>query len=302
MLAAGSLQRPQAVATDTGSLLAETIQALPLHSTVLIDCRQVSFIDHHAMEPLSKAISEKKTCLILSDTNSIANHLDSAMTASHKTGFELGERHISCFGPQAAPAPEAIARMLAEAQILEKQCVTDAVRTSIVAVADGRLASTPVRTTIAYNARTILACPPQFIWTSLLLADELRGTLATMKGVKKPVVLAVSLRASPFAVAASQLNSVSCEIVDHMGPTPKILEDQLSIGPRVNEECIYIGDFCIGGTELRIAQTYAYLRGRALRRAIVIGCLVCEGNAFPGIDVRALVDLRVISPHAKYEL
>jgi hypothetical protein len=268
----------------------------------VIDCKYISFIDHHALEPLSRVLSHKKSSLLFIDSASISIPLSDAITSPHRSNIEMGTYQVTFFGQTPLPDPSEIEKIYFDFRKSEKEQVFNAVKTSVVSFPPRRLASTPLRTTVAYDARKILANPTQFIWTALLLADELRSVLSEMKSVKAPVVMAVSLRASPFAVVASALASAPCEIIDHMGPTPRIFEEQPVVGPCVQAEAIYLGDFCIGGTEIRTAQTYALLRGRALRRALVIGCVVDEPEAFRGIEVRSLIRLGDICPKATYTL
>jgi len=302
LLAAGALQRPQAIGNDTGILLAKIIGSLPQEASVIIDCRNMSYVDHHAFEPLSRALIQRKSSILFLDTAAISSAIADGIKVPHRADIELPDFRVTYCGHKPSPSPATIQSLHSECAQQERNHVASAVKTSVEDMPLCRLASTPLKTTVAYNARKILASPPAFIWTVLLLADQLGKVLENLKSLKKPVVMAVSLRASPFAVIASILNSIECEIIDHMGPTPKILEEQLVIGSRTQEESIYLGDFCIGGTEMRIAQTYALLRGRAMRCAVVIGCVVTADGAFPGILVNSLVDLKTICPDAKYEL
>lgn len=305
MLAAGALQRPQAVTPDTGALLAESVSQLaPSCSMMVIDCQQVSFVDHHALEPLSRALINTKLSLVFLDTAAIATDITTALKeAPNKSDTECENIRIVSVGANAAPTSARLSQLRTEVRDLEHAFVSEAVRSSVVTGSPRRLASTPLKTNIAYNARHIMANPQQFIWTAILFSDALRTVLANLKSARRPGVMAVSLRASPFAVAASLLNAASCEIIDHMGPTPHILEEHSVAGTGGKGECIYVGDFCIGGTELRIAQTYAHLRGRIMRQALVIGSLLQPSDeAFPGIDIISLVDLRKLCPDAIYEL
>ena len=299
ILAAGALQRPQAIASETGYLLASILTALPNSSTLVIDCKHISYIEHHALEPVSRALAAKRSSLLLIDTADISSDLG-AIQAPVRTTTETRDFEFTFCGHGLAPS--IVEKIFSDCRKREVDEVHRAVKESVAGFPTRRLASTPVKTNVAYNARKILASPPHFIWTTLLLADELRTILQELKSPRTPVVMAVSLRSSPFAVGAALLTSTTCEIIDHMGPTPKILEDQFVLDSRVQQESIYLGDFCIGGTEIRIAQTYALLRGRAMRRGLVIGCLVEEPSAFSGIQLHSLTQLRGICPEATYEL
>lgn len=301
ILAAGALQRPQAIASDTGNLLANILTALPKGAMLVVDCKNISFFDDHALEPVSRALATKRSSLLLIDTANISGDLTTVIHAPIRASSEEGGRFQFIFCGHESP-PNNVEKIFSDCQKLEADAVQRALKASVTHFSPRRLASTPVTTNVAYDARKILSSPRHFIWITLLLADELRTVLQELKSPRTPVVMAVSLRASPFAVAAALLTSTPCEIIDHMGPTPKILEDQFMFDSRGQQESIYLGDFCIGGTEIRIAQTYALLRGRSMRRGLVIGSLVEEPSAFSGIQLHSLTKLRSICPEATYEL
>ena len=54
------------------------------------------------------------------------------------------------------------------------------------------------------------------------------------------------------------------------------------------------------GTELRVAETYAHMKGRRLRHAVVIGCPLEPSDYGKRIEVVPLVNLREARPEVTY--
>jgi len=169
-----------------------------------------------------------------------------------------------------------------------------------------RLHSTPLLASGVFNARSIISSREQFIWTTLLMAEHLERSLEVMetefasKGSSGGVpsrILAVSLRASPIAAAISLVSSreLPVEIVDHMGPKHVIMEEHSLAGGAQGIQYVYVGDFLIGGTELKTAQMYAISKGCRVGCALVLGHWLpiqdYKDNLGPHLTFTSLVDL-----------
>jgi hypothetical protein len=136
------------------------------------------------------------------------------------------------------------------------------------------LNSTPYRANGRFDARLILERPADFLWISMLMADLVETAIAETLAAA-PRLIATSLRASPFAATVSRLLTTGCdlEIVDHMGPSHSILEEYPVAHTARPASYVYIGDFLIGGTEMKRCEIYAHCRGGRLVAAVVIGSL-----------------------------
>jgi hypothetical protein len=159
-----------------------------------------------------------------------------------------------------------------------------------------RMESTLLWANGVFDARVLISNPSTFTWVCLAMADQLDGLLARENVPPGPKrLLSVSLRGSPFAAAASLISQAQLpvEIVDHMGPKHRILEEHRL--ERLGEQAQYIffGDFVVGGTELKVAMTYAHTRECSLNHAVVIGALKEPKDYFAssGIEVLPLVSL-----------
>jgi hypothetical protein len=177
------------------------------------------------------------------------------------------------------------------------------------------LHSTPLTANGSLDARRIVSAREHFIWLSLLLADRLECDLERLEGAADALgaqakglpssILAVSLRACPFAAAVGLLSPRNLEvvIVDHMGPKYELLEDYYFSSMPTDVNFVYVGDFLLGGTELKTAQLYARSRHCRVSHALVIGCWLrkeaYERNA--RVSVLSLSDLRTCRPDATIE-
>ncbi len=92
------------------------------------------------------------------------------------------------------------------------------------------------------------------------------------------------------------------EIVDHMGPKQALLEGYATGSPRTGLDYIYIGDFLIGGTEVKVAASYAFAHGCSLKEAIVVGSLLPPNEYKIGANVDSLVCLRNCNCKQIYKL
>jgi hypothetical protein len=181
-----------------------------------------------------------------------------------------------------------------------KSCVRD----SFQPFAGGQqlLRSTPISASGLYNASLIISDPQKFLWVCLALASEITKQKV---GLSEPVrLLSVSMRACPFAITVGQLTEMKVDTVDQIGPLKKLFDrDELRpLRERRNTNYIYIGDFTMGGTEIKVAQAYADALFSKLDRAVVIGSLF-DGSVFSeSFSLKYLVRLNDLAPGARYSL
>jgi hypothetical protein len=133
-----------------------------------------------------------------------------------------------------------------------------------------RMFSTPILTNGFFDARRLIANRRSFIWLCVQMADNIRhyNDLILNSSQSSRILgnrlLSVTLRGAPFASAISALLSCPLDIIDHLGPRHRILETTHLAGRNHRGNYIMIGDFIVAGTELKVARTYAQLRGGQL--------------------------------------
>ena len=163
------------------------------------------------------------------------------------------------------------------------------------------LSSTPILSTGQYDASLIISNPDDFTWISLLMADLVYEIVQSNK-LLNATLLTVSLRGSPFASAISMINSMTMHTIDHLGPFQKVWnlnKYKIKVSPTKNY--IFIGDFIIGGTELKLARLYSHFGNSELNHSVVIGALF-EDSRYNSFSIKSLVNLRDLNSKAKFKL
>ena len=169
------------------------------------------------------------------------------------------------------------------------------------------LHSTPYLTTGVFDASKLIQNREAFLWTSLKMAKKVDDIIENYKlgsQNKEIRLLSVSLRSSPFAASIALLNNLSIQTIDHLGPKHKVFDLDILESFQKNRSFhyIYIGDFCLGGTEIKIAQTYANLQSSSLEHAVVIGSLFERDIFKDNFELHSLISLKNIHPDAKFTI
>lgn len=291
---------PEMVQPSAGKLLAEIIQHdLSEGKIIILNFFGIASIDDHALDNASDALKETGLIMVAINASQLKTQLNDYIEV--KPNITLSSGAIIFNSSDDKDGIDIEDKVLK----IETEIIIDIVRRSYESFPEmTRLRSTPIYASGVFNARRIISSRKDFMWTSLIMSEK----LATIMDEYKPKasrLLAVSLRASPFAGALGILGSFDIEIVDHMGPDLKILEEYTL---RIDQEeinYIYIGDFIIGGTELKIAETYAVVRSCIVDHALVIGSLL-EPSDYKSYkdrpNVHSLVKLKEVKPEAKYEI
>lgn len=172
-----------------------------------------------------------------------------------------------------------------------------------------RLLSTVVSANVEFDAAKIISEPHVFIWLCLFMADKI------MEFIKEKFIgdsfnpnssniklLAVSLRGSPFASAISYLINKGYDTIDHLGPRHKLFDVELFDNFKRGIQYIYIGDFVVGGTEIKIAQAYAELLGCELNYAFVLSSFLDPEVFKENFTLIPLTRINDVVPAAEYKL
>jgi hypothetical protein len=155
---------------------------------------------------------------------------------------------------------------------------------------NSRLRSTPLKTKGVYQAACILGQPQALLWVAHQLAlmiyrftqtsypnqgaldSKIRLLACTQHGTKLAVAVQAILNWT-FAIAG-----YGPDVIDRYGPSGVFVEEYLSDEQSRPYHYIYIGDFVIAGTELKIATIHAHQRGSTIVAAFVIGSLLPSVN------------------------
>lgn len=297
-------QGPQIVQNNAGLLLTQLYVETETTKPLVVNFQGINRISEYALDDLQNAIKKSSRPVIVTN----GSHLRSRLVA------ELGDPSseystIDCIAWCEVVDHEQSQDLIRESRALEFSHVKSLVHDCYCRwEIEERLHSTPLLANGVFDARQLISMPAKFAWVVMLLAERLEVALEELEedaadNAIPSNLLAVSLRGSPIAGAVALISNrdFEVEIVDHMGPKHEILEEYSLVSTLQGVAYIYVGDFLIGGTELKTAQMYARSKGCRVTHALVIGNWLnredYESNL--GVNVQSLVDLKDCRKDAK---
>ena len=258
---------------------------------LIIDFRNIESIADHTLDTLMINIEKNKRPVILINTNSVESsivpNLPTKITSERFSDKDSRSLNIALNGSFNTKDFSVIVIGMMQKKI---QSIVKASFSPFES--KKHLASTPILANGIYDANKIIFDRESFFWVCLAMNDILKEVIATRFGA--PIkLLSVSLRSAPFASVLSQFNKIPLETIDHLGPRHKVFD--LDILPNLIDKkkfsYIYVGDFCFGGTEIKIAKTYAQFAQSTFESAIVIGTLLPQDTFADDFDLRAVLGL-----------
>lgn len=303
---ANRLLQPTVLTADAGGALLECAKNKRPEVPVVLNCKGISTIEDHALsgfEDYLKSTGRQAIVLIPASQDQLGKEVDSELGEVFTQKYRIGATHAHVYGKSDRTACQ-IETIIEQSKQLEQSYVSAVIKESYRAFDQPeRLESTPLIASGVLNARSLISDPKKFIWISLLLADAFQAVVNEAKP-RTIRILAVSLRGSPFAAAVRVLSdtlSPTLEIVDHIGPRHEVLEDHRFVCDFTGGEYVLVGDFVIGGTEIKIARAYALAKGATLNNAIAIGSFLEPSAYSQTVTLRSLVQLSTVVPELKYE-
>jgi len=157
-----------------------------------------------------------------------------------------------------------------------------------------RLRSTPIRSSRFFDASSILGDPAKYIWVISRLTSDLQRLIKMVTARQKkgelnlksmPRLIACTTNGVSIASGIQSLltpgentNDVKLDVIYKSGPTPRMVEEYHG-GIREYDSdgqdwYVYIGDYTIAGTELRIVESYAYYHGVPLLGGLTLGSIL----------------------------
>lgn len=308
------LQFPNKLQASAGQVLADIIDngnEMPL----IINCSKITSIANYSLETVIQKIHSSKRKVfflyssgigeelrnLLKEFNSIAIKSYSNTYFEYNSGSIDFQAETDCIIANSTVNVIGLCKNATDDEIKRvkgflSKCFTNEGKFS-------RLKSTPILTNGVFNARKIISKPNVFIQTCLLLNEKASFVINNSKPYKARII-SVSLRASAFAGIIGQLNKIYVEIVDHMGPKYKLLENSKLSFDEQDFEYLFIGDFLIGGTEMKIANTYAHFKGSIIKDAIFLASLFDHKDYESDINISTLIPdkLKEINTEVEYKL
>lgn len=304
-----NLSAPTVCTSTTGQKLIEWSASTEPELPLVLNCNGVTTIEDHALSELGKhlAASHRVIAFLVDDRSvGLVREIESELRAVKVCSESIDGTQVLIYGerPPSKTLRDHLDTLAADGAILEREFAKKTVAASYKPFRHPeRLDSTPLIASGVLNARALISDPEKFCWLAILLTDLFQSVIEQARP-RTNRVLAVSLRGSPFAAAVRLLAhnySPSLEIIDHIGPKHEVLEALIGQDQMYGAEYVMVGDFVIGGTELKVARAYAMSQGAVMNNAIAIGSYL-SGEAYGRqIRLQSLVNVADAVPELKYE-
>lgn len=178
----------------------------------------------------------------------------------------------------------------------EQQHLKKIVKNSYASFPEKRImSSTPLMSSGEFNATSFISDPNQFSWIVTCMAEEINKII--QKEAQAYSLISVSLRGSAIAgnvwEVLHYLCGINIHIIDHIGPKHDVIERPkccFQDGKPIN--FIYIGDFILGGTEIKISSVYCNFLGGNLKHAFAVGKFTSLDIIDRKTSLHCLVDLK----------
>lgn len=152
------------------------------------------------------------------------------------------------------------------------------------------LRSTPLWANGYFDAQELIGDPSIFPWIAFRMArivGRIQQAVARGKDdvFPKPRLLACTQNGATLSMAVThmlkrdvvsgdRIGPLGVDIIDRFGPSEMFIEEYCSDELSTPSFYIFVGDFVIAGTELKIAEVHSYHRHTVLRHAVVIGSVL----------------------------
>ena len=273
---------------------------------LVIDFRNIKDVADRALENLFKVFQDNSREVLLLNYDNISDAIDKNTHDHYKKGSVI---HTLRDGQFCRIFNNVIltSDIGEKVEELRKNKVADFVKSCFIKFDQEQyLTSTPLKATGIFDAAKLISNHTAFYWICLQLSDMLKSLLNSGKiSLNKELrILTVNLKSSPFASVVSLLNKIPLVTIDHLGPKHKVYDLDILDGLENLKQYsyIYIGDFCVGGTEIKIAKTYAGISNSELNTALVIGGYFQPDIFLPVFNLHSLVNINNLHPQAKFSI
>ena len=286
--AKSGLLSPQTIHQSAGDCLTEIYEHVKTEIPLVVSCKRIKEIAANKALDIfftSSKTNNRKIIFVHIENDSLKNSLIEIINRIGINDHTSTKYELCICNDKIIPndLSEIISKM-------EIDIVKNAVKSCYKAFVNGNkgLVSTSIEASGEFDATKIISNPKQFLWTSLLMADEFEKLKVEIQKKNEEnktsdytelKLISVSLRSSPFVSSVGLLTNTGYDTIDHLGPKHKLFDIEILVTIKKNILYIFIGDFVAGGTEIKIAQTYINLLDCKLKYSIVIGSLL-KAEAF----------------------
>jgi hypothetical protein len=280
-------------------LLSQIIDETPDNKVIVANFCGIVNIDDHAMDTIFRSLEDNSKQLIIINGHNLLDKITLAKKTSKAIITSDGEHEIITIGKNTPVNDKEIYQ--------EREKFVDRFLKNTVANTfrkfpyETRLSSTPVIANGEFDSNYIISNPSTFMWVTLFLSDKLNALIDEAKFMNVKL-LSASLRGAPFAAMLGLINNLKFETIDHFGPKHKVLDIDFVKIIEKGINYIYIGDYVIGGTEIKIAKTYTEMKNSKLEYALAIGSLFDKSVFNSMFELHYLVSLKEASSEVNFKL
>jgi hypothetical protein len=292
--------------------LVEIIKECVPDRTLILDCTRVDEFTDRAWAVVFSSENQISRKIVLTSLGTkrrdVVGQLDIA-NASYSSPTANGAEQMVFINCDGTGSHELIP-LEAEARELERDDVKKIVANSYMDYGGdfNALPSTSILAKGEFDAKKIISNRRSMFFVCQLMADDLENfildhvkTDVEAEGTDGFKVLAVSLRGAPLAAFLSMLLKRQFDFIDHLGPKHKLFDHEILETMEPGVKYLYVGDFIIAGTEVKIAQTYARIGGCELNHAYTIASLFPE-DRYRSFKSKSLFKILDVVKNADYKL
>jgi hypothetical protein len=273
-------------------LLAKIIDKNDETKSIIANFKGITDIDDHAMDSIFLKLEDNKKQLIIINGHHLLTKINKSKKES-KAGLDSSSTNetITIGNNKGINYTEIIGEREKFISIFTKSTISKSFKKFDDEI---RLCSTPIIANGEFNSSEIISKPSKFIWLTFFLSDKLSELLNSTR-IENVKLLSASLRGAPFAAMLGLIHNIKFETIDHFGPKHKVFDLDFVNQKEKDINYIYIGDYVIGGTEIKIAKTYTEMKGSKLCHALVLGSLFDSETFKNEFNLNYLVSLKDVT-------
>jgi hypothetical protein len=287
------------VEKKAGDQLAQLISDFIDDKTIVINFAGIVNIDDHALDDVFVALSKVEKQLVIINGYHLLSIIDRLKKEYNITITSNSSEDWISLGKQNQVSLKGINE---ERKTLKEDFIKESIKKTFIKFdSKRRLHSTPILANGEYNSNLIISEIKKFMWMCFFMADRIQELL-DMHRLTNVKLLTASLRGAPFAAMIGLIKKLEFETIDHFGPKHKVFDIEFLNRIEKGTNYIYIGDFCFGGTEIKIAKTYTEMKSSKLCHALVLGNLIDSIYFKDEFELMSLQSLEGLNPDAEFTL
>ncbi|HFQ5431646.1 hypothetical protein ACSTD8_01710 [Vibrio vulnificus] len=306
---------PSSFSETNGEFISKKLEEV-LNSTgkriVIINANHVADVDDHFFNCLLELYKKIKFTLILYSSdkqheliNYFNEHLDRTIYNQVESYTSSDTRFFCLYSQNQKICSSKWASLKSSAEDLEKDQIKNLISSSYIKNENRtKLSSTPLVASGHFNANDLISNPYSFRWLVLLLVEMIYKKILDNQ-INSYTIVASSLRGAAIAGSVREIlyffSKPKLYVFDHIGPKYDFSKGNSTFDFSGTECCFYVGDFLIGGTELKLTQAYCQFFGGKITNAFTLGKYTND-DLIGNIQIQSIAQLKDCVEDLEYTL